>query len=41
MYFYMYICIYISETMMADCTIRDSTYVFLFSSEKLEKHKKL
>ena len=46
----MHMCIYIhnNETMMADCTIKDSTYVwhdrlhvFLFSSEKLEKDKHL
>ena len=46
----MHMCIYIhnNETMMADCTIKDSIYVwhdrlhvFLFSSEKLEKDKNL
>ena len=46
MYVCMYVYIYINTKMMAGCTVKDSTYVwhvrfhvFLFSSEKLEKHK--
>ena len=42
------VCVCINETMMTDCTIKDSPYVcrdrfhvFLFGSEQLVKHKHL